>query len=312
MVFAAFKPSGIGTKDTYSTYRKASASPPYAKPARSRIVESLSESSLDKKYAELNNALRVLAEIFPNVRPEVFREMLSTFSPESRLQVITEQLLRHQHKWVKGRWRVGARGASGSILKEVFDVDHAADEAAPERELVPPDETFRTEGYRRATISALSSEFRSLRSSAIAGVLAEQNYSYTLSRPILAGLAAKSWRLSLSSLLSRWKRSGQATPEGHHMILWTKPTPESSAATPQLRSTGSGELDQELRRSVLEPLLQQARDAQERISAELAELLNEEEAEAAGATYECQVCFTDTTFERMATCSTGAHTVCFR
>ena len=262
--------------------------------------------------ANLNEALLVLAEIFPNVRPEVFREMLGTFSPESRLQVITEQLLRHQEKWVKGRWRIAANGTSSQILKEVFEVNRAQDAAPPVADSVPLEETFRTESYKKAALGALGLEFRTLRKSTIAGVLTEQNYSYTLSRPVLAGLAAKSWSISLSSLLLRWKKSGQAAPESHYLVVWNKQTSENPSGIPQLKPTGSEELDAELEESVLQPLLRQRAETQDLISSELATLLNEQEAETAGAIYECECCFSDTTFENMTTCSTGQHTICFR
>ena len=264
------------------------------------------------ELAELNGALKLLAEIFPNVRPEVFREMLGTFSPESRLQVVAEQLLRHEAKWVKGRWRIASHGTNSKILREVFEVEQSQEEAAPEKDLVPVEESFRSESYKKATSAALIQEFRSLRRSTIAGVLAEQNHSYSLARPILAGLSAKSWRASFGSFLSRWKKLSAVTQESHYMITWTQQTSENPAGVPQLRPTGSAELDTELNETVLAPLLKRRLDAQELISSELASLLNEQEAEAAGATYECECCFSDTTFENMATCSTGEHIICFR
>ena len=311
MVFAAFrsdKPeirSHTASRRSYS--RSATIDYPWT-----RNVEAIDDQS-HPRLTDLNDALLVLAEIFPNVRPEVFREMLGTFSPESRLQVITEQLLRHQQKWVKGRWRIAAQGTKSEILKEVFDVERGHDDVAVDKDLVPLTETFRSDSYKKAVVGTLAQEFRSLRKSTIAGVLAEQNYSYTSSRPILAEVAAKSWRLSLSSLLSRWRKSGQAAAqENHYMIIWSKPTTENPAGVPQLRPTGSEELDCELRESVLRPLLRQRFETQDLISSELATLLNEQEAEAAGATYECECCFSDVTFESMATCSTGEHTLCFR
>jgi hypothetical protein len=57
---------------------------------------------------ELNASLQALTDIFPDIQPEVFREMLASFSEESRLQVVTETLLKHGHKYIRGRYRMPA------------------------------------------------------------------------------------------------------------------------------------------------------------------------------------------------------------
>ena len=264
----------------------------------------------DTSLCSLNDALRILAAVFPNVRPEVFREMLATFSEESRLEVVAEQLLRHDAKWVQGRWRVTAQGSSSTIMREVFEVEQPGSEAA-DPELVPTEETFRSQEYKRAAKTTLSQEFKNLSRSTIDGVLAEQNYSYTLSRPILLGLAAKSWRISFSTLLSKWRKSNHSADDSHYVLIWTKPS-GSATNIPSLRHTGSIELDDELHSSILKPVLDRRRETQETISLELATLLNEQEAESAQAIYECECCFSDATFEAMAPCSEGSHTICFR
>jgi hypothetical protein len=262
------------------------------------------------KLAGLNESLHALAAVFPNVRLEVFREMLSTFSEESRTQIVAEQLIRHDAKWVRGRWRVATRESSSAILKEVFEVEQPLEDGM-EKELVPKEETFRSKTYKKAVKTTLLAEFRNLSNSTIDGVLAEQNHSYMLSRPILLGLAAKSWRISFSTLLSRWRKTNQTAEDSHYMVIWTKST-NNATSSPSLRYTGSDELDQEVYDAVLKPIIDRDRETQRLISEELATLLNEQEAEAASAVYECECCFSDTTFEAMATCSEGTHTICFR
>ena len=266
----------------------------------------------ERELSELNNSLSFLAEIFPNIRPEVFREMLTNVSEASRLHVVTEMLLRHDDKWVKGRWRIPEKETSSKILKEVFEVEQASEQDQGDKELVPLEETFRTEAYRSATRTALSQEFKALSKSTIEGVLAEQNYSYSLSRPVLLGLATKTWRNSLNLLLSKWKKSSRAATESHYMVTWVKLPSGDPIAVPKLRPTLSPELDRELYDSVLAPLLAQQTQTQGSISQELAILLNEQEAESAKAMYECECCFSETTFEAMATCTTGEHTICFK
>ena len=262
--------------------------------------------------AELNNGLCALADIFPQVRPEVFREMLGTFSGESRLQVVAEQLLRHNARWVNGRWRISSKGASSKILNEVFEVEQSHDEADGIAELVPLDETFRSETYKHAVRVTLYHEMKALSKSTIEGVLAEQNYSYSLSRPVLLGLAAKSWRSSFSAFLSKWRKSNQAASDSHFMVVWNRQSSNGPLAVPSLRQTTSTELNEELEINVLRPLLDRRAQTQELISLELATLLNEQEAEAARAIFECECCFSDATFETMTTCSTGEHTICFK
>lgn len=304
-----------------SPFCLSSASPPRSSSHDARSADArgklsaLSDTSCrnaERWLCELNNSLRLLAQIFPNIRPEVFREMLTSISDESRLYVVTEMLLKDNEKWIKGRWRISARETSSKILKEVFEVEQTREQNNEEKELVPLEETFRTEAYKAATRTALSQEFKVLSKSTIEGVLAEQNYSYSLSRPVLLGLAAKTWRKSLSTFLSRWRKPSREATESHYMVMWVKPPSGGPITVPKLSNTRSAELNQELHDTVLAPLLAQRTETQETISQELAVLLNEQEAESAKAMYECECCFSETTFEAMATCTTGEHTICFK
>ncbi len=280
-------------------------------PAHSEDVVCEDEPNL----RELNGSLKALAAIFPDVRPEVFREMLQSFGEESRLHVVAEQLLRHKAKWVQGRWRVPLKdNAVGTVSAGQCSVARtggpARGVARREEELVPMEEQFRSAGYKRAARGALYHEFRGLSGSTVDAVLAEHNHSYTFARPTLVDIAAKSWRFSISTFFLRRKRSTDVGLEKHPMVLWQRG--DGGDTVPVLKETGCKELDDELYETLLLPLFRHRSEEQEAQDREVAMQLNEEEAEQAEALYECECCFSDTTFERMATCNPGGHTICFR
>lgn len=51
----------------------------------------------------MNEALKCLNEIFPDVEVDVLREMLTSFSEESRIQLVADALLRKDCKEAQGR-----------------------------------------------------------------------------------------------------------------------------------------------------------------------------------------------------------------
>ncbi|MCJ1291910.1 hypothetical protein MMC34_003459 [Xylographa carneopallida] len=263
--------------------------------------------------ADLNNALLALAAIFPDVRPEVFREMLGTFSGASRLHIVAEQLIKHKAKWVNGRWRVHGMDRDSDVPHSNSEIRRLIGDTGDGRDriLVPTHELFRSESYKQAVRTGLYQEFKALSRSTVDGVLAEQNHSYTSSRPILLGLASKSWKSSFSTFLLKWRKPAQDASDKHFMLIWTTTAERGPVPIPSLRDSGNKELDAELYRTILKPLHEKRQQAQEAINIELATLLNEQEAEEAGALYECECCFTDTTFEHMAICTTGTHIICF-
>jgi hypothetical protein len=124
-----------------------------------------------------------LAAIFPDVQVEVFREMLSSFDEESRLAVVTETLLKHKMKWVRGRYRVA--------VKEAAQPESGRETQHGSKGNVPAEEKFRSAGYRKAVKSITYQEFKGLSRSTINAVLAEFNHSYTLARPTLVALSSK-------------------------------------------------------------------------------------------------------------------------
>lgn len=267
--------------------------PPACKDGHTNAIEDGDEKDL----AELNTSLTVLATIFPRILPEVFREMLQIFDGESRLHVVAEQLLKHQDEWVKGRWRKGVK-----------ETDKAKDYQQP----IVAEDRFRRASYKWAVRTTLYEEFKVLSRSKIEGVLAEENFCYTRARPTLQNVVSRSWRNSFNVFLSKWLKSAKSTNEDHYMMIWPKNQGDEAKPGPVLKETGDGELDVELYQNVLLPYLQNAKREREDKDWEIAMTLNEAEAMDAQAMYECQCCFSDTTFEQMATCTTSAHVICFR
>ena len=250
---------------------------------------------------ELNNILSILTVIFPSILPEVFRELIRTFDGYSRLHVIVEQLLRHQDQWVRGRWRIrnGECQAGTGLAKPSPQSVNAADQ-------------FRRASYKGAVRRILHEEFKVLSKSKIEAVLAEENFCYSRTRPTLQKLASKSWRSALSSLLAKWRKPADPTPRDDHVLVWLTTRGDEGMLVPSLRETGDVELDLELRQQVLEPFLQRIKEKREADDLNIAKAINEAEAKDAGGLYECECCYSDTTFEQMAFCTTEEHVICFQ
>lgn len=294
------------------TLSEALRNNPFGSTSRPRSVQvSIHEKGEQRREQdELNAALETLARVFPDVQIEVFRELLVRFDGRSRLQVSVEQLLRHKKEWVAGRWNV----PEGQGKEEGGNTDKAGHALATEQgqimdeeSLVPPEERFRSEEYKVAVRVALSREFSSLSKSTIDGVLAEVNFGYMRARPVLRDLSRRTWRATIINVLPTFKR--RKDKEEHPLLLWQRYA--DGEVVPRLKETGSAELDDELRASILNPLVQQKREEQELGDFQFATALNEKEARAANALYECECCFADVTFEEISTCSANAHVICY-
>jgi len=253
---------------------------------------------------DLNTALVVLVDVFPDVEPEVFREMLTSISEESRLQVVTEHLLTKKMKWVRGRYRkpldsgttTGRKNSAGRLQHEL-------------NATVPDDDLFRSETYKKVVKRIFYQEFRNLSHSSIRAVLAEQNFSYTLARPILQKLTTRSWRFSLSDL---WmKRSPSSTIGEHPNIIWQPADDSVDRPVPAVKRTGSSRLDRELFDLFVSPILHGRRQKQLADDYQAATQLNDTEAEEAHALFDCECCYNAVAFERLTTCDDGYHQLCF-
>lgn len=261
------------------------------------------KSASDEQFSftDANKALTVLVNVFPRIRPEVFREMLTIFTGESSLDVIVEQLLSYEDKWVLGRWKLPSHGdvTAGDIHETNLAV-------------VPVAERFRREGYKHAVQSALSQEFKALRKSTIAAVLAEHNFSYAPSRFSLREIASKSWRCNIRRFFSKWRRPDLSALDSHYMLRgYSSCDEEEPTKPPELRKSGDEELDEELNQSLIVPIKQRLET--ERVAKDwaFAMEINETEARNADALHECECCFADITLEQMATCGADGHVICF-
>ncbi|KAL4866479.1 hypothetical protein BDV12DRAFT_133469 [Aspergillus spectabilis] len=293
-----------GSTSYSATLSEALRNNPFGSSSRSRSRTSLSSSVEEQKQEqeEMNNALEALVLIFPDVKIEVFRELLVRFDGNSRLHVCVDQLLRHKEKWVAGRWNVptGPAGNEDAAL-----VSASSDTAGS---LVPRDERFRTDDYKLAVKGILTKEFNGLSRSTVDAVLAEVNFCYLRARPVLQDLSRKTWRATFNSILPSFRRKKEKD-DGHPLMLWQRQV--DGELVPRLKESGCEELDDELHETLLAPLLRTRQEERERADLEVAEELNEKEAEAAGALYECECCFGEVTFEQISTCSDNMHFICF-
>lgn len=264
-------------------------------------------SALEAKVQvqDLNKSLCVLAHLFPDVRVEVFRELLTRFDGNSRLHLCVEQLLRHKEQWVQGRWKLQpADGADASRHDDNNEEDNNNDDADDDE--VPPDELFRSSEYKDTVKMVLCKEFGALSRSTIEAVLAESNFSYARARPTLKELSRKGWRATLSNL-NPFKRKKDR--DENPLVAWDRSA--EGELHPRLKKTGSGELDLELHEALILPFLRDQKETQEIRDFLFSLQLSEQEAKAENALYECQCCLDDVTFEQISTCSSDGHVICF-
>lgn len=266
--------------------------------------------AVEPDLRDLNASLQALTDIFPDVQPEVFREMLTTFSEESRLQVITETLLKHGHKYVRGRYRMPAEQEE---QRETAQKYKYRKENAPKDTRGKPlalEETFRSVRYIAAAREALYHEFKGLSHSTVKAVLAEYNWSYTQARPTLLDLSTRSWRSSITNFIMRRKAP---SAKDHPLVLWMAADPKTNRPRmPMLVKTNSDELNHELYESLIVPEMELYRNEQLQQDFELALQWNEEEAEREGEMYDCECCFMPNTLQQMSTCDVDGHYICFR
>lgn len=259
------------------------------------------QDNCDESLVELNNSLLILANIFPRILPEVLRELLHTFDGNSGLQIAIEQLLKHQDQWVRGRWRTGS-------------TDDGAKASMPvgSQQLITASDQFRRPSYKMTAQKMLRREFRTLSRSKIEAVLAEENYYYSRARLTLQKLASKNWRNSLSALIAKWRKPADPVLKDHYMLVRLTPQGKGEMTVPVMKATGDPELDLELHEQVLRPILEKEKRERAASDWDVAALINDAEAQNAGAVYECECCYSATAFEQMASCTSGGHVICFR
>lgn len=259
---------------------------------------------------DLNVSLQALTDVFPDIQPEVFREMLSSFSEDSRLQVITETLLKHGHKYVRGRYRMPAEQEEQRATAHTYKYRRAEEPRDTRGKPLALHDTFRSRRYKDAAKEALYQEFKGLSHSTVKAVLAEYNWSYMQARPTLLALSGKSWRSSITNFLMRRR----APSANHHpLVMWTAADDRlHRPQMPLLIRTASDELNRELYQDLIVPELEKRRKEQLQQDLELALQWNEEEAEKEGEMYDCECCFIPNTLQQMSACHVHGHYICFR
>ncbi|RKF61164.1 putative ring finger protein [Erysiphe neolycopersici] len=259
------------------------------------------ELDQEPELKELNCCLEKLATIFPDVRIEVFREMILACDEESRLAVVTEALLKHKTKWVKGRYKSANKDSRLCMQDEKsFTCDFGQ---------VPVQEKFRSSSYKKSVKEITYQEFRGLSRSTINGILNDYNFSYIHARPTLLALSSKTWRFSLSALFKRRKSLYSSDLAHHPLVIWQPAGQEF--LVPSLKSSGCQELDQELFESLLNPLKKQAIAEQEEKDYKIALDISITEAGQNESLHDCECCFTSSSFEGLTACE-GGHFICFR
>ncbi|RMZ86590.1 hypothetical protein DV736_g6184, partial [Chaetothyriales sp. CBS 134916] len=238
----------------------------------------------DPPTEALNNDLAVLADYFPDVQIEVLRELLKRFDGDSRLAVSIEQLYKYKLEWARGRLQNPPRDPG---------------------EPVPPEQQFRNFRYVIETTKLLKNEFSSIKADALGAVMAETNNSYSKARPILCDLHnTTTWNVLVAALGLKRKKTVEDIPS----VLLDKGKLDSR--TPRLLATRSPELNTELNKLFLQLHNHRTATDLEAASLQLAQSLNQEEAEMAGSLFECQVCFNDVPFEEVTSCTAEAHFTC--
>ncbi|KAI8959010.1 hypothetical protein F5Y11DRAFT_18596 [Daldinia sp. FL1419] len=303
MFLSSLLSASSGRRGSFKSSRsKPSNRSPDVSPSRPRSLASSPEYLFDESQLQpasqpppdvldLNQNLERLADLFPNIQVEVFREMLASFSEESRLFIITDKLLKNPGEFVKGRRRAGEQNALGSST------------------LVSRTEAFRTAEYKEAVRGLAMQEFKGLSRSSIDAVLSESNYSYLDARPTLVDLSSKSWKFTISSILFRRKPVTSTEAETHPLIIWR--SADDGSMVPTLKTTGSAELDRELFEELILPLKEREQLSREERDRAMAVALLTEDAEAHEAIFECNCCYADVIFEEITTCAAEGHMICF-
>ena len=280
-----------GKVDLLKPFRSASShGSEHVTPLYDPAVHHQNEDEPDLR--SLNASLSALIEVFPDVEPEFFREMLLSISEESRVEIITEHILKKDARWMQSRSRTPR---SPNISRESSEV-------------LAKEDAFRSESYKQAVKQVCYQEFRNLSHSSVKAVLAEQNYSYTLSRPVLQHLTTKSWRFTISNLWSR--RSPLGLQAEHPYVVRPSTDDIRGSSAPALRRTGNAHLDQELWQLLVNPEIRTRRHEQLAKDHAFAKSLAEAEAEEALALFECECCFSSVPFEEIVACDNEAHQLC--
>lgn len=253
----------------------------------------------DPEADDLNSSLDLLCALFPDVQPAVFRELIPKLSKQSRVAIVAERILKDKEKWVRGRYH------SPAALQERPGGATPSSDSTTARQT----QCFRSREYRLAVKNALYSEFKGLSKSSIKAVLAEQNYSYATSRPVLHQISSKTWRFYFARFWTQRSDDAMA-PENHPLINWQNPNGVDGPRMAFLKPTASAELNAEIYVQYIAPTLKLHVERCSATDAVLVLKMASEDAAENGALFECQCCYDDAIFERMVVCGNHFHMIC--
>ncbi|KAK6432625.1 hypothetical protein LTR95_011206 [Oleoguttula sp. CCFEE 5521] len=264
----------------------------------------------EEQLQGLNAALETLVDAFPDVDIEALREMLERVSEDSRAQIVAERLLTRKKEGMGSIMRARAARMLQIPNKDNAKTDPVTAPLRSRRDLAV-EETFRSETYQAAVKQILYQEFKTLSHSTIKAVMAENNASYTLSRPTAQLLVSKAWRFPITLPIFWTRRAIPVAEQDHPALFWRADGAHAAASVPAVRQTGSTVLDRELHELFVAPVITRIRQDQLSADLALARELNETEAQEAEATFDCECCFASVPFETLATCDDLCHCLCF-
>ncbi|KAI0022756.1 hypothetical protein F4780DRAFT_732895 [Xylariomycetidae sp. FL0641] len=249
---------------------------------------------IPRDIAHLNQSIETLAELFPEFKIAVFREMLESFSPESRLFVIVNMLLKCPESYVKGRIRT----------------QEEEERAVGSRLAISMHDVFKTNEYKKAVQSLAAREFPNLAKNKRDSILLAANWSYLEARPTLLEMHKKTWKHFFTDVVFRQKPIRSDEAREHPLVIWK--SSGNSSHFPSIKATGNAQLDRELFTALILPIQRREQAITEEKDRAFAKSLRDAEAEACEAIQECACCFTDSVAEDFTTCTSGQHMVCFR
>lgn len=267
---------------------------------------------------ELNDAVDLLSRVFPDVPYRTIRDKLEGFSGESQLQLVASVLIKESQKravatslfpdGVPKSKKARRKNAESKEKEKEKQKDKKLPVSSRSKEY-ERGEGFRTEEYKDAVALILCEEFYGFGKDTIALALEEHNWRFSTARTALMETTSKTWRYTFRNLFTNKKPHLINDPRSHPLLVWKRNT--EGVPVPGIRATGSPELDLELFSTLVRPILDYDRSQQEERDRKVATAVNEAEAEAADAMYECQCCFIDAAFEDFAQCS-ESHLICKR
>ncbi|PHH55061.1 E3 ubiquitin-protein ligase RNF216 [Ceratocystis fimbriata CBS 114723] len=261
----------------------------------------------------MQTCLERLVVMFPNIRVDVFRELLHLYRDEgySKLAVVADVLIRRRDEVIKGRfrepedqwqirWPLNTDKADAADRKRLGNLGYL-------RRPLPDVHLKRSPEYRAAAKRLATKEFPGVTKPEVMAALAGCNLRYLEARRVLAARSNRHWRGHRFHDLIR----NRTTLPDDPLLRWEARNGPGvgDSAEPCIESTGSAELDAELFEALVQPILDEryTQKMQQDAESRAAEF---QDAVRLGAVVECESCFSSVTHDAVALCSRQGHFVC--